>query len=152
MQCINYCALMHFLQQPFSNQSIISNTVTLRVQKCQSLQEQPFMSPFIKPCRKTLNVCVSLLHSLLGSFHLAQLLSYCCYMPVQGMVLHSAPSFFISYTGRQNHPFYCVLSSQHYIWLLYHQVCRIQILFIHHYSPKVLCSAESIYFTSCINF
>ena len=42
-----------------------------------------------------LNVCVSLLCSSLGSFHLLWLSNYCCCTPVQGMVLHSINLHFL---------------------------------------------------------
>ena len=65
----------------------------------------------------------------LGFFPLAWLSNNCCCVTVQGMILHSAPSIFVSCTRRQNYPSSCscVLSSQLYIWLLYQQPCRIPI-------------------------
>ena len=42
----------------------------------------------------SLNICVSLLHSSLGSFHSQWFSNYCCCcMPIQGIILHSATSF-----------------------------------------------------------
>ena len=45
-----------------------------------------------------------------GFFPLAMIAFELLQQPVQGMALHSALSFFVSCTGRQNRPFSCVLS------------------------------------------
>ena len=48
---------------------------------------------------------------LIGLFPLAITIVKLLLPPVQGIILSSAPSFFISYTGRQNYPSSCILTT-----------------------------------------